>query len=445
MVFLILISLTAFFILISKLLFKSWFNHLSIYTFIWFILLTFYEMKLFYYYDLSLETWSIIVGSFLSFFLGIITYFSAKKSTTIDPNISNNVTASETVFFANNAKVLKITTIIFSMIGLAGAIQHWLVLIRNFGSIPNVILNANTIYQMRVEGELDFIPYLSLFSFVAVFLGSLYTARKGRISIYIVIPMIAVILSDLANFARSQMLFALIEFLCVMIFYKYSIVSRQLSEKKNSKLMFIGIVFVIVLLIGGATIVRSVRGTIESYSASTTTLNKLRGNTFITPSIYLYFSSDVGVLNKYLESDGEKTAFGENTFMPVYNILYKYGVVNKPANYQRGYFIPMWSNTGTYLRELHADFGITGVLLVPYSLGLLLTFLWFKYFETYSLNYLVLLVYFNILIFFSFLVMVTRLGYWIISLVIILFLLHYINKFAGLFIDKTNKPELEIE
>ncbi|MCB9247183.1 MAG: O-antigen polysaccharide polymerase Wzy [Ignavibacteriales bacterium] len=75
----------------------------------------------------------------------------------------------------------------------------------------------------------------------------------------------------------------------------------------------------------------------------------------------------------------------------------------------------MWTNTGTYIRELHADFGTTGVLLVPYLLGLIITWLWFKFHENKSLFTLVFLVYLYIIIGFTFLMMVTRLNQWFLA------------------------------
>ena len=91
----------------------------------------------------------------------------------------------------------------------------------------------------------------------------------------------------------------------------------------------------------------------------------------------------------------------------------------------------MWTNTGTYIRELHADFGLSGVLFGPYIIGLLITWLWFKfYMENSSLIAFAVLVFLNIIIGFSFLVMVTRLLYWGASLFFIIFYLPYLEKIS---------------
>ncbi len=436
MVFLLLIFFSVFFALLSKHLFDKWFNHLSIYVIIWFFLLFLYELKLIRYEDLTFETWFVIIGAFISYFLGIITFFVAKNNFGNYPDSNNKNLRIQTNLFINNAKVLKISILITSIIGLIGAIQNWLVLLHEFKTFPNIIINANIIYHMRVEGELAFVPYLSSFSYVAVFLGALYSARKGKISFYLTFPFLGVILSDLANVGRAGMLFAFVEFISALVLYSYSINKYDLNQSKRSNKKFaISIVLIFISLVAAATVVKSIRGSVESISSSTSTLNKLKGNAVITPTVYLYFSSDVGVLNKYLELEKENSMFGENTFMPIYRVLNKLDLVEKPQFYQTGYYIPMWTNTGTYLRELHADFGVTGILLVPFLLGLFITFLWFKFFETTRLNYLVILVYFYIIIFFSFVVFEPRQGYWIISLVLILLFIPALEKLS-LFITR---------
>jgi oligosaccharide repeat unit polymerase len=393
-------------------------------------------LKLIRYEDLTFETWFVIIGAFISYFLGIITFFVAKNNFGNYPDSNNKNLRIQTNLFINNAKVLKISILITSIIGLIGAIQNWLVLLHEFKTFPNIIINANIIYHMRVEGELAFVPYLSSFSYVAVFLGALYSARKGKISFYLTFPFLGVILSDLANVGRAGMLFAFVEFISALVLYSYSINKYDLNQSKRSNKKFaISIVLIFISLVAAATVVKSIRGSVESISSSTSTLNKLKGNAVITPTVYLYFSSDVGVLNKYLELEKENSMFGENTFMPIYRVLNKLDLVEKPQFYQTGYYIPMWTNTGTYLRELHADFGVTGILLVPFLLGLFITFLWFKFFETTRLNYLVILVYFYIIIFFSFVVFEPRQGYWIISLVLILLFIPALEKLS-LFITR---------
>ncbi|MDZ7413300.1 MAG: hypothetical protein ONB15_07165, partial [candidate division KSB1 bacterium] len=83
---------------------------------------------------------------------------------------------------------------------------------------------------------------------------------------------------------------------------------------------------------------------------------------------------------------------------------------------QKFYPIPFPSNTATYLRELHADFGLTGVLVGPYLLGLLCTVLWFKVRRQPKTTTLAWLAHLYVVVAFSYLYQATRAGYWVISL-----------------------------
>ena len=71
----------------------------------------------------------------------------------------------------------------------------------------------------------------------------------------------------------------------------------------------------IVLIIGSTSVIRVSRGNYENYLGASNKLNKLKSNFIISPSIYLYLSSDVGVFSKYLQIDNEHTKFAINTII----------------------------------------------------------------------------------------------------------------------------------
>ena len=413
MIFIILIVTFLFSLALSKILFRRWFNHLSVYSLIWFILLFLYELKLLRYYDLSTETWFVIALSYIAFHLGVLFYFSVNKinkSTEVPvPELSSNP------FFYKQGKLLIIVIIITGLVGLVGALQQWVLLIHRFGSIQKVILSANSVYKMRVEGEIQGIAYLPAFAFVSLFFSALYSAFKRKITLISVLPFSAIILKDLANIARALMLFGLIEFTVVFIITVYVLNTEKSPLNRTKKSYWFRFIIIVVVFVICASFVRAIKGSVEHYKAASSSIRSLNLFDVITPSIYLYLSSDVGVLNQYLEHDNERTGFGENTFMPIYNILAKFDVVSEPNTYQKGYYIPMWTNTGTYIRELHADFGVLGVIFGPFLLSFLATLFWFKFFYSKNIIDLITYTFISIIIFFSFLVMITRLGNWVIA------------------------------
>lgn len=418
-------------IISGKLIFKSWVNHLTVYSFVMGGLTFLYELKLLAYKELTALTWFLLITSTISFILGIATVLSAKNLKFSSVNTESK-SLSDIPLFKDDGKIIKYAAVFFSLVGLFVALHRWYIMINIFGSIPAVFVNAAWVYRINVKGEIkEFIPILPSFVYVGVFLSAIYTALKGRFSFLSFFPILCIILKELTYFGRGEMLFSTLEF-----FFTFFLTRNLLRNEKNIKFNFskinavVSILLLIALVITAASVVRTSRGVKENIKGSSQELKQLEENFIISPSVYFYLSSDLGVLNQYLTEDKERAKFGENTFRGVYYMLSKFRLVEEPQFFQKGYFIPYWSNTGTYIREIHADFGIMGVYLIPYLLGVLLTWLWYKFFNEKNLIVLAILVYLNIIVAFSFLMMITRLNQWFLSLLLIIVSLHFLNNLA---------------
>jgi oligosaccharide repeat unit polymerase len=352
-------------IIASRLIFKFWFNHLAIYTFVWGGMLFLYELRLLDYYDIKPEAWFVIIIAYLIFFIGSITPFLFYKT----GRTTNKLTNSFSALFADGGKSFGLILYIIGFISLAAALWNWYVLFHLYGSLVKILLSANEIYRMRIDSEIPgLLPYMGGFGYAGLILAGIYTVYKGKITFAASILLIAVILRDMSNFARIGILISFIIFICSLFLYKnYS----QKSFSTNKLKMVFVFIFTVVLIVVSASIVRLFRGSYESYKGSKTELSEFKGNLIISPSIYLYLSAHVGVLSKYLDLETENTRFGENTLEPVYNFLAKFHMAEKVPFHQKGYYIPMWTNSSTYLRELHADFGYLGFFIGPYLLSFL--------------------------------------------------------------------------
>ncbi len=412
-------------LILSKYLFNRWFNHLSIYVVTWGGMIFLYELKLLSYYDISLETWFVILGAYVSFLFGIITIFAARGI-----NRENTGTPFKDIKIHQSGKILKYLALFFSLVGLLGAIQTWMVLFHMFGSLPKILLSGNTIYTLRVAGEIPgVIPYLVAFSLIGLFFSGIYTAVRNKFSLISFIPVIAIILKSIADFSRIQMLLGFSEFIATVILFRYLLISKKDNkEKLLGKRLILGVIIIVILIVSGATAVKTFRGSMESYKGTSTALKQTKSDVIISPSIYLYLSSNIGVLNKFLLENNEEASFGENTFTPIYNFLSKFDLAKNVSFNERGYFIPMWTNSATYLRELYADYGTVGIFLVPYLLGLLTTFCWIKFYYEFNLKYFSLLVYLFSLISLSWFSSMTKGGNWLISLLILVLMMPFMDK-----------------
>jgi oligosaccharide repeat unit polymerase len=397
-------------------------------------MISLYELKLIDFSSLSSETWAVILIAFSSLWLGTITIFTGRYLFS-KPFDSFNKEIFKMDLFLDKGRILKIFLLIFSIIGIVSGIQHWMVLIHKYGSIPDVLLHSYKIYHERLEGQTGaVVPYLWLFSYFGVMLGAVYSAYKGKITFLSILPLIGVIIKEFARFTRGGILFGLFEFtICFFLFRNLLAKDLQnfyLIRKKN---IIIAVVLIFSLAALGASLVKIIRNPTDTFQGTSYSLSQYQGNLFISPSIYFYASSQVGVLNKYLEKEGtENMPFGAYTFFSVYSVLSNFGFVKKIDYESKGYFIPYWSNTGTFLRNIHSDFGYTGIALIPYLLGLFSTFLWFKFYEDKKLIYFIFLVHLYLIISMSFFVLITSMPAWsfgLIFLPIVFIIIEKLNRF----------------
>jgi hypothetical protein len=438
---LILISVVSILgILLGKFLFKKWLNHLTLYSFLFGSSVFLYELKLLPYVNIIPFTWFIVIISFLSFLLGTITIIGARNLFKENPTLIEKSDISFKIF-SDGGKTLKYAIVLFSLISIYSTIEFWMVLIKQFGSIPGVLINAQIIYRLNISGELKgSTPYINLFGFVALFFAAIYTAYNRKFTLLSFVPLISIIIKEIGGAGRAAMSVALVEFVLAFFLFRYLLNNDSSKRFKFSKTSaIIASTILIAIFIVAVSLVKISRAseTSEKYSGASRDLTQSKENIILSPSVYLYASSNVGVLSKYLSSDGEKVGFGQNTFQTFYLILAKLGIIERPYEFPKGYFIPMWTNSATYLRDLHADFGITGVLLGPYFLGLLVTWLWFKFYERKSIIAFTFLIYFYLVVVFACLGIVTRFHFWTLALLFILLIIPVLEKISILVSRKT--------
>lgn len=418
-------------IILSKWLFSKWFNHLALYCIIMGGLIFTYELKLLPYPNVIPLAWFMLISSFLAFLLGVVTVFTSRYLNQEKYSLEDKRSLVLNLF-NDGGRAIKYSILFFCFIGLFVALHRWFILIGKFGSIQAVVLNAALVYKLNVQGEIkEFIPILPSFVYVGVFLSGIYTAYKGKFSFLSFFPILTIILKELTYFGRGEMLFSSMEFVFTFLLFRHLLnkdsKKRFIFSKKNA---FVAAILFLGLLIIASSFVRVSRNARESYVGASRGLKQLNNNFLFSPSVYLYISCDVGVLSKYLELEKEENAIGQNTFRVVYELLSKLNLAEKPDFFPRGYYIPMWTNSGTYIRDIHADFGVLGVLLIPFLLGLTMTWLWFLFYTKGSIYVLTFLVYLFLIVGFSFLIMVTRLNIWFFGQALILMYLPFLEKLA---------------
>jgi oligosaccharide repeat unit polymerase len=392
------------------------------------------------YIPLSSDTYFIFFVTHIGVISGALTLISA-RNVFIKDKIDYSKIVHSTSIIINNQKPLKILILITAIIGFYGAYQHWMVLIQKFGSITAVIMRANLIYRMRVAGELEgVIPYLSIFPFAGIVLGGIYTAIKSRISLLALLPFLAVILKDVASVGRSGIFVGFLFYITSFFLFRHSLSENpKYNSQKNKRSLLISSAVVLTIVVGSLSIVKNVRGSFEAFKGKSQTFNELKNVPFVSPSMYLYFSSNVGVFSKYFDLQAEDPMIGENTLLPIYNLMSRFDVVKHPEFYPRGYFIPMWANSATYLKDLHADFGPLGLFSIPFFLSFMATFYWFRFYERGDLISFTFLVYINIILSFSVFYLITRAAFWLLSFLFLLIIIPFTEKYLYYLYIKSRK------
>lgn len=252
MTFLILTIILISVSFLSNHLFNKWFNHLFLYTLIWYLMLVLYELKLMQFVELSSLTWIVVAAAYFSFVTGVLLVYLAKGRYSFSCLHQSGKLQQYGIFY-DGGRTVQRAIILISIVGILAAIQQWFVLIKMYGSLPAVFLNGNEIYKLRVEGKIEgIIPYVPAISFVGVFLSGIYVAYIRKITFVSLLPIIAVILRELANFARADMMSALFLFTSSFILFKYSVPETETKTLKNKVKIAITVFIIASFMIAGA-------------------------------------------------------------------------------------------------------------------------------------------------------------------------------------------------
>ncbi|MBI5020379.1 MAG: oligosaccharide repeat unit polymerase [Ignavibacteriales bacterium] len=412
MLILVLLFFGGIFCLFGRWIYGCWFNHVTIYTGIWGFSLVFFELRLIDYYPIENETWIVIIVGWLTFVLGATTnsmtklHYAQVKSAVLFNNsdIQYRSCTDENI-------LLKKMLWVINIISLLAALHGLYLVLKIFGNLTNLLAFGSLLYSYRVsEGLPGSIPYMSSLALSATLLAGVVTRKEGRLKFVAVLPLIIVLITEVTNMGRANLVIAGLLFSCGYFFTKKEKLHTKFKDGIFTFKRWITLFIIFFIIIAGAEMIRSARGAIETFRGSSSTLLKMRKSSFITPSIYLYFTANFGVLNQYLKGDGEFSIPGGHTFAPLYRFLNKLGLDTQVETYQVRYNTPTGANTGTYLRELHADFGLIGILLGPYLIGFVTSIFWYRYMQNNNYVDLAFLSYFFVVIGMSIFVMATRSG-----------------------------------
>jgi oligosaccharide repeat unit polymerase len=152
----------------------------------------------------------------------------------------------------------------------------------------------------------------------------------------------------------------------------------------------------------------------------TPAINRISEYVPVFPSLYSNLAAAPVAFSQYLDTPAERKSnlWGQYTFKPILRMLARWGFPFHIEYLEENYDTPVPMNTATYLKNVHSDFGFAGIVLFPYALGALATFLALRLGRKPTLVDLMLLSNLLLLILASPAVNLMVLGDWYISLVV---------------------------
>ncbi|GFN23661.1 O-antigen polymerase [Thermanaeromonas sp. C210] len=405
---------------------NHFFNPLGIYTFVWYIGLLAATLNWVGFKEIDPYGWIMIAISYFAFALGFFTIVLAHK--VINSKYSNKTAYA---FYNARSEINKIRklTFLFCMAAAIGICYEWLGILSTYGGFSGFIKNANLIYSERIEGRYAFsIPYLSSFALAASALAGVQIALTRQFTFLNIFPLILVFLSNLASMSRAGIFMALGLYITpylILANVKLGKKKNKLVIKKTSKLVIVVLLISLVVFMG-TNFIRDIRGGIESYSVpQSDLLNFLQKTGLFRPSLYVYVGGPPIAFAESLKMDRDVLGRGEipgtQTFAPFFRLLSKFGLSTYVSYYEEFVDIGIREmNTGTYLKDVYIDFGIPGVVIFPYLLGLFVTFLYQHIRRKPNILCLTAVSFLYLYIEMSAIMNIFRLGYYVISFAVAL-------------------------
>jgi oligosaccharide repeat unit polymerase len=401
----LLVLLTSIAVYIGRVWFKQWLNPLSVYSALWGFCLCNYELQLIQYYPISATAWIYMMAAWVSLYLG------AAAVLFTGPRVRRPVATR----LAVDLNRLRKGILVLSIVGTAGVLGQLFDVMRNFGGgIGTIFLNANDIYVARISNQLSGLPYAGAFSLAACVLAGIHVGKSGKFTFATFLPIVLVALQLLFLMGRGALGIAAVLFSVSALH-----TPRDPGVRAPRWQLIGGIVLLATILCGVFALVSAIRGLGVDYPGNTAAMDRISEYIPVAPSIYSNFSATPVAFSMYLSSPQEDRHgfWGMYTFAPVFRLFSKLGFPTGVPPYEEDYWTPIPMNTGTYLKNVHSDFGPAGILIFPFSLGAVSAFLVSRIRSRCQLLDVVVLSNICVIIVFSFAFNFMLLGEWYIAAV----------------------------
>ena len=338
-----------FAVYVGKIIYSNFFNPICLYSIVWGVAVFVHQSGLIVFYNLTPFCWMVIFASHLLFVLGCIIGWNL--------NIEEKPIVVECIRDEQLKKWMLVgITVTMSLAAIAiVANLKTMISIYGFNLMEQIVL----IYGDRINEteKIETIPYLGSFIFITLPLLGCYLKRFGFH--VIVIPCVFLACADaLISGGRTGIVFALLLFLA-----GYMCMDKGYELSSRGRAIFL--LICLVTFVSMIFFVSQERADGLKMAYATDLYKDLFGYNVALYKGLAYIAGPIGTLNEYLREC--EFHFGRNSFLTIYNVLARLGLMEPINHYQEFFLTPIECNVGTWVREIIEDFTLFGaVFFIPF-------------------------------------------------------------------------------
>jgi oligosaccharide repeat unit polymerase len=357
-----------------------------VYGLVWIGLLAISRIGIIDYNSFTPKAIFVYLINYFSFLIGYFTIsFASNNNYRIDYKNLN----------INNDHYIYKTIKILLIISFSAVLIKWIALISEFGSLAYIFKNANAVRYLLIGGGnvqlpsyLRFVSYASSLGMAAAVFSAFYIFFISSKKIIPYLSIGVLLLNDLTTFGRLGVIWSFMFFVSSFILSIY-LGRRRLKSKNVFRVLLT--FFIVLLIINIPKFLRS-----GAFDANI-------GLKSYIESYFLYSTGSFTAFSEYLKTAIPNSTKGWALFYPWFKLFSRFGLVENIGFsfiYEFEY-IPMGFNVFTYLRDIYSDFGMLGIIIVPYLLGVISTFFTIKLRKKFNLVSMILSIYVYMFLIFS--------------------------------------------
>lgn len=344
-VFLIFMFLCVGFLLVSRKAYGDYFSPVGLFGFVQCFAIGMFHLKFFPYNPLTPDVWLCFLGALLFFMLGCLLVhmiYIGKVVSVLDYSV-----------VIDRKKLLKATMFSFVL----GAIG-FVILAGNIAFSGGVEEYVDDPMAMREKFTIQYLSYPWFFNVITPSLALLYAKVTKSNFVVMLFIIVASWMMLILSFSRSLAIVSL----CMMFFtVNYFKLYKNILRKAVSTVLICTFLFIAFHVTFKDP---------KSYEKIGSDDYVVKSLAYFAP-IYGYFTIGLSIFKPYID-DVKDYDYGVNTFVTFAKVLHLFDDdIKVPEVHGKWYSNPTRGNVYTYLGFYYRDFGLVGVLLLPFLQGVL--------------------------------------------------------------------------